>query len=125
MKTKQYTFALLVLVCAVAQAQVFSAPMPDNNAIQSQQIYSSGSSYNGTIYEPFGTSVPSEQSEVGASYSPAKAPGRPRRTETQDGRDAGDATTGSDLSPIGDALLPLMLIAAAYSTLFLRRRKEE
>ena len=47
----------------------------------------------------------------GASSAPAKAPGGPRRIVNPDGDDEDDTENGT---PIGDALLPLLLLACAY-----------
>ena len=122
MKTRVYIIALLSVVAVFVNAQTFSSQRPANtDPIQSQQIMTTGGTYNGTVYEPFNNTTPSEQSEVGASYSPAKAPSGPRR--------AGDWGQGLDEygqgpSPIGDALLPLMLMAVAFcGVVYLRRRK--
>lgn len=60
-----------------------------------------------------------------ASYSPAQAPGGPRRMG-ESGRNAGDVTTGSTESPIGDALIPLTLMAVAFGGyIAIKRRKTE
>ena len=107
----------LLLVSTGAMAQTFQTTV-ENNAIQSQQIINCGSSYSSTVYEPFSNTTPSEQSAVGASYSPARASG-PRREKI----DGGD-TKPSEQSPIGDALLPLLLCAAGFAgVIALRRRR--
>lgn len=118
MKTRLYIFALLALVSFGAYAQNYSAPA-DNNAIQSHQIMSTGSNYNGTVYAPFDNTVPSEQSTVGASYSPGRAANGPRR-----GFDKPTDPEGpSDGSPLGDGLLPLILMALAFGGFIYFRRK--
>ena len=104
-----------------AQAQTFQATT-EKAAIQSQQMVSGSTSYKGTVYEPFTTTTPSEQSAVGASYSPAKMPGGPRKLGTP-----GD-TNPSEASPIGDAILPLMAMLMVYGVwcmVYRRRRREE
>ncbi len=103
----------------VAYAQTYNMPSPNSNgeAIQSQQIMPT-CNYNGTVYEPFSSVTPSEQSAVGASYSPSDTPGGPRR-----GKITGPDTPPADESPIGEPW-----IMAAFALLFagavaLRRRK--
>ena len=118
MKTRLYIFALLALVSFGAYAQNYSAPA-DNNVIQSHQIMSTGSNYNGTVYAPFDNTVPSEQSTVGASYSPGRAANGPRR-----GFDKPTDPEGpSDGSPLGDGLLPLLMMAATFCGVIAFRRR--
>ena len=110
MRKTLFIIALLSVVTMFAYAQTFSQPTRlDNPTIQSQQLVKSGSGYNGTVYEPFSTAVPSERTGIGASYSPAQAPGGPKRDKI----DGGDTKTSSQ-SPIGDAVLPLMAMLMVY-----------
>lgn len=93
---------------------------------QNAQEWQSTSTMRGT-----GSAYSSQVTEVGAvtvtgtattteSYSPAKITGK--RRSFGDNQDGGQ--TGDPNSPIGDALLPLMLMAAAFGGLiYLRRRK--
>lgn len=54
------------------------------------------------------------------TYSPAKAPGGPRK-----GFDHGAETGQSNESPIGDATLPLLLMATLFAaSVALRKRKQ-
>lgn len=101
-----------------AQAQTFQ-PATEKAAIQSQQMVNSGVQYKGTVYEPFSNTTPSEQSEVGASYSPAQAPDGPRRTLGH-GTDPGSQ---SNDFPIGDAVLPLMAMAVVFGAIVALRRR--
>lgn len=78
---------------------------------------------SGSAYMPEVTSVGSaEASEMATTTtagSPAKAPGGPRR-----GKIDGADDKPSDQSPIGDAVLPLMLMAFAFGgVVYLRRRQ--
>ena len=119
MRTKIYIIALLSVVAVAVNAQTFQPATIDNSAIQSQKIMQTGTNYSGQVYEPFSNVAPSEQSAVGASSAPAKAPGGPRR-----GFDIGGDTPPGP-SPIGDAPLPLLLMAAAFAGWsYLRRRKQ-
>ncbi len=118
MRTKLIIIALLSAITISASTQQYSPASVTDPAIQSQQIMS-GSAYNGTVYEPFSNSVPSEQSAVGSSYTPTS---RPRRSKENPG-DPG--ITDDDASPIGDATLPLMLCALAFGGVVAFRRRRE
>ena len=119
MRTKIYIIALLSVVAVAVNAQTFQPATIDNSAIQSQQIMMTGNTYNGTVYEPFSNVAPSEYNSSSETYSPAKAPGGPRKVFDI----GGDTPPGP--SPIGDALLPLLLMAAAFAGWsYLRRRKQ-
>ena len=111
MKTRFQIVVLLAFVSLGLNAQPFSTPA-ENNAIQSQQIMTTGSNYNGTVYAPFDNTVPSEQSTVGASYSPAKAPG-PRREGAFDG--SPEVKDQDESYPLGDGVIPLLLMAAGFA----------
>lgn len=97
--------------------QEYGAKAP-NAQIQSTSTFSgSGSSYssNPTLNSD-GTAAYN-----GASYSPAKAPGGPRRDKENPGE---VGYTGESGSPIGDAMLPLLLMAFAFGgAIYLRRRQ--
>jgi hypothetical protein len=97
--------------------QQYGATAP-NAQIQSTSTFTgSGSAYssNPTLNSD-GTATYN-----GASYSPAKAPGGPRRVF-----DVGGETGKSTESPVGDALLPLMLMALAFvGGIALKRHKAE
>ena len=97
-------------------------------AVCAQQEWQSTSTMQGS-----GSAYSSQVTAVGAtgvatlgvtSSAPANAASRPHR-EQASGRNAGDPTTGTDLSPLGDAVLPLLLMAAGFGLYTaLRRRKE-
>ena len=108
----------LIAYLVPAQAQTFQNPNAQQN--QNQQMVQTGARYTGTVYEPFSESVPSEQSAVGASYSP----GRPGHIRTDIGSNQ-DGGEGSNDSPIGDAVLPLLLMAVAFGGVIALRRKRE
>lgn len=65
-------------------------------AIQNQHLMHTGVTYNGTIYTPFDNTVPSDHSNVGASY----APGRQLYTGNFD--NPTDPGSQSNESPIGE-----------------------
>ena len=119
MKTRHYIIAIMSVVTLTANAQTYTPASPNDGVIQSQQIMNSGAVYDGTVYEPFSNTAPSEQSAVGASYSPAKAPSGPRKEFGKPGE-----TGLSNESPVGDAVVPLMVMAVAMAgVVYLRRRR--
>jgi len=112
----------LVAYLVPAQAQAFQQATTDKAVIQSQQMVNSGTSYKGTVYEPFSNTTPSEQSAVVGNYSPAKVGGPMRSMEYN------EDLNGDPGSPIGDAVLPLMLMLMAYGVWCMvhrRKRREE
>lgn len=113
------TFFCIATIVAYAQTYHMPSPKTDGGAIQSQQIMPTRN-YNGTVYEPFSSVTPSEQSAVGAAYSPAQAPGGPRR----------DKINGPDTPPANESPIGEPWIMAAFALLFagavaLRRRKTQ
>lgn len=118
MKNVIYIIALLSVGIIGVQAQTLSTEWEETSPIRSHQIMDGGATYNGTVYEPFGNTIPSEQTEVGASYSPSKKPGSDVRKGFDIGGDAGQGP-----SPIGDAMWPLMLLIGAYCGVMIFRRK--
>ena len=119
MKTRVYIIALLSIAAVAMNAQTFQPATIDNSAIQSQKIMQTGTNYSGQVYEPFSSVTPSEQSAVGASYS-SKSKSGPRRSK-ENPTDPG--ITDDNNSPIGDALLPLLLMAVAFGIYSAARRK--
>lgn len=118
LKSLLIAIGLLMPCINTAWGQVFGAAEQQQTAIQSQQIMSGGA-YNGTVYEPFSNSTPSEQSAVGASYSPAKAPSGPRKSRTP-----GEATSGTDLSPIGEPWVMVILAIGFGIVIMIRQRRK-
>ena len=121
MKARIYTIALLSVIAILVNAQPFSGKPIENAPIQSQQIMTTGTKYNGTVYEPFNNTTPSEQSVVGASYSPAKAPDGRRKIGNFD--DVPEVGEQENTYPIGDAMLPLLLMAVVFCGAIYFRRK--
>ena len=89
---------LLIGIAHAYAAPVYEAQWPEAQPMQSQQILTTGVTYHGTIYTPFDNITPSDLSEVGGGYPPKKR----LYTETQDDRNPGEATEGSELSPVGE-----------------------
>ncbi len=100
---------------------------------QSTSAMQGGSSYSPQV-TAVGAATVNEMATTTDNYSPSNAPGRPRRTPI-DGSDQGDGdegwtprtdTDGTGLSPIGDALLPLLLMSLAFcGVVYMRRKKGE
>ncbi len=100
------------------QTQQYGATAP-NAQIQSTSTFTgSGSSYS---------SNPTLNSDGTAAYNGASSPARisgPRRNNYNDLFDQGADTGQSDQSPVGDAVLPLLLMAFAFGgVIYLRRRQ--
>ena len=114
------TYFLLLVGFAYACAQDFGArTYPTQQDFQSHQIMSSGANYGGTVYKPFDNTTPSEQSEVGASYSPNKAPSGPRK-----GFGKPDEIGKSNESPVGEPWILLAFAAAFAAGIAFRRKKQ-
>lgn len=124
MKTKLYISILFCTIAVSTWAQTYKnsytpSAQQEYEAIQSQQIMQVNA-HEGTIYEPFSNTTPSEQSVVGAAQTTSNGPHRAKKDF-----DTGGDTGQSDESPLGDAALPLMLFAIAFGgVIALRRRRE-
>ena len=115
MRSKMIIIALLSVLSLTISAKVYTSDSYCDPAIQSQQIMSSGVTFNGVVYEPFDDTAPSEY------ISPIKKPSI--RRDSQDGRDPGDATTGSNQSPIGDGVWAMLFCALAFAGVIALRRR--
>ena len=124
MKTKLYISILFCLVAVSSWAQTFkntytpSATPQEYEAFKSPQIMQT-SAHEGTIYEPFSSATPSDQSAVAEGQNSAGRPGQIRR-----GFDTGAETGQSTEFPLGDAMLPLMLMGIAFAMFVYFRRKQ-
>lgn len=118
----------IIIICLVAtvsaNAQMATsryASYGQVDAVVNQPGVTTTPRYSSPIYEPFSSSVPSEQTEVGSNQSSGGHKGRVRRS-FEDNTDPG--ITDDPNSPIGDAVLPLMLCVLAFTgVIALRRRK--
>ena len=119
MRTKLYIIALMSIISSATFAVDFA---PNQEWQSTSVMQTSGSTYSPQVTE-VGSSTIASVATTTETYSPNKAPGGPRRIESQSGRDPGDATTGSDLSPLGDGLLPLLMMAATFCGVIAFRRK--
>lgn len=119
MRTKLYIIALMSIISSATFAVDFA---PNQEWQSTSVMQTSGSTYSPQVTE-VGSSTIASVATTTETYSPNKAPGGPRRIESQSGRDPGDATTGSDLSPLGDGLLPLLMMAATFCGVIAFRRR--
>lgn len=103
--------AVLVALPTMAQQQEWKS----TSAMQT-----SGSNYAPQI-NAVGAAAVEEMATTTESYSPAQAPGGPRRVLPGGTNEPGQSAD----SPIGDAVLPLMLFAGAFLCMrvFLRRKR--
>lgn len=116
-------FSVLVLFCTISAHAVnysnthYTAPTISMQSVNSGSYMSSGSSYSAEVYS------------VGAS-APASTPSGPRKAPPDVGGGGGDEPVVSDytptnpqFSPIGNGLLPLILIALVYTLVIYKRKK--
>ena len=101
---------LLVGMPAMAQQEQWQS---------TSSMQTSGSTYSSQVSAVGATAAPSEATTTSASYSPGR-PGQPRRS-IEYNQEFDDNDTGS---PIGDAVLPLMLMAMAFCGVVYYRRKK-
>ena len=109
---------LIPAVCSAQTAQEWQS---------TSTIQGSGSTYAPQVTAVGATAAPQQATTTTGTYSPAKAPSGPRRAEinlnNNDFLDGTD-TNQSDQSPLGDAVLPLMLMAMSFcGIIYLRRQK--
>lgn len=117
----------IIIICLAATVSV-NAQMATSryaygqtDAIVSPQSVTTTPRYSSPIYEPFSSSVPSEQTEVGSNQSSGGHKGGVRRS-FEDNEDPG--YTDDNSSPIGDSVLPLMLCVLAFTgVIALRKRR--
>jgi len=83
-------------------------------------MQTSGSNYAPQI-NAVGATTANEMATTTASYSPAKAPGGPHKSIEYN-----QEWDGDEGSPIGDAVLPMLLMAMLFAgVVYTRRRKAE
>ena len=102
------------------EQQAYGASAPAASFQSTSALPSSGSEYspNPTL------NADGTASYGGASYSPAKAPKRPGGIRKDPGNPFADNPNTQDNTPLGDAVVPLMLIACAYAVYKVRSRRK-
>ena len=118
----------LVIMMIMAVALIALPTMAQQQEWKSTSaMQTSGSTYTPQVTEVGATAVAGSATTT-ESYSPAKAPGGPRKVEGVGGGEGGSGHsnpgTGDPGSPIGDAVLPLLFLSLAFcGVIYLRRRK--
>jgi len=124
MRTKLYIIAILSALTTAAYAVTYGKPYSSSAgeyaAIQSQRVMSAVSSYNGTVYEPFSSGIPSEQSVVGAETSSNPNAGRNVRKGL-----IGGPEDPLGPSPVGEPWVMLLCAAAFAGVIYLGRKKQK
>ena len=85
-------------------------------------MQTSGSNYTPQVNAVGATTAPSVATTT-ESYTPAKAPSGPRRIGNFD--DVPEGGEQENSYPVGDAMLPLMLMAVAFGGVVAFRRRRE
>ena len=120
MRTKLYIIALLSAIAVLVNAQDWNTRSINDPAIQSQQIIKGGATYDGMVYQPFDNTLPSEQVPVGTEETGQQ---RNNQNGIRKGFDIG-GDAGQGPSPLGDAVLPLLLLALAFGGyVYLRKQR--
>ena len=101
------------------EQQVFGATAPGAAFQSTSTMSGSGSTYSANPELNADGSATYE----GASYTPAKSIRRPGGVR-KDGFNGENQNNPNDPTPLGDAVLPLMLLLGAYAVYKVRARKE-
>ena len=107
---------IVMIIMAVA---LIALPTMAQDWQSTSTMQGSGSAYSSQVTAVGATSV------GGMATTTTAAPSRPRRTTSSDPWSGGNETTEEkdEGSPVGDALIPLMLFACAYLIIRAMRRK--
>ena len=111
-----------LIVCSVpAKAQNFTSSNQPQQEWKTSTMQTSGSNYSSQVTEVGATTAAYQATTTTDSYNSNGFTG-PRKGF---GTNQEGGETGDESSPIGDAVLPLMLMAAAFcGVIALRRRRE-
>ena len=108
-----------IVMIIMAVALIALPTMAQNQEWQSTStLQGTGSNYAPQVTAVGATAV-SSMATTTEIYSPAKAPGGPRK-----GFDTGAEHGQSEEFPIGDAVLPLLLMSLAFAGVVYSRRKK-
>ena len=110
-----------IVMIIMAVALIALPTMAQQDQWQSTStLQTSGSVYSSQINAVGATAVSSMATTTTESYTPSQAPsGGPRR-----GFDTGAETGQSDEFPIGDAVLPMLIMAMLFAGVVYTRRKK-
>ena len=105
---------LVMIIMAVA---LIALPTMAQDWQSTSTMQGTGSNYAPQV-TAVGATAATEMAMTTESYTPANAPGRPRRAF-----DTGAETGQSGESPVGDAVLPLLLMSLAFAgVIYFRKR---
>lgn len=116
----------IIIICSMATMSAFAQMNQGNKAfgqtdydeMTSNRAIMNSPRYSSPIYEPFSNTTPSEQTEIGSEQTSHK--GHIRRG-FEGNTDPG--ITDDESSPIGDAVVPLIMALAVYCAVRVYRRK--
>jgi hypothetical protein len=104
-----------LMVCLVPAA---ANGQPKEEWQSTSVLMPSGSNYSSQISEVGAAQVVSEAKTTTEVYSPAQAPSGPRRTLVN------GPESGKGPSPVGDAVVPLLVMAMLFAGVVYTRRKK-
>lgn len=116
MKTRVYIIALLSLLSIAAHAVTYN---PAQEWKSTSPMMMSGSALSPQVTE-VGAEYAASVATTTETYSPNKAPSGPRREKI-----LGPQDDPANQFPIGDAVLPLTLMAVAFAAVVALRRKQK
>ena len=108
-----------IMMIIMAVALIALPAMAQQEQWQTSTMQSSGSAYSSQVTPVGATSAPSEATTTTASYAPRR-PGSIRRDGFDTNTDPGTVDPGS---PIGDAMVPLLLMSVVFGGVIALRRK--
>ncbi len=106
---------MIIMAAALIALPTMAQDWQSTSAMQG-----SGSSYSPQVTAVGATDANSFATTTTESYSPAKAPSGPHKEIIK----PGEPTDPSDESPVGDVVLPLMLMSLAFGMFVYFRRKQ-
>lgn len=110
---------IVMIIMAVA---LIALPAMAQDWQSTSTMQGSGSTYSSQV-TGVGAAGVSNMATTTESYSPASGPRRAKMDEVGDWGDRPEVGEGNTGSPVGDALIPLMLFACAYLIIRAMRRK--
>ncbi|MBR0296350.1 MAG: hypothetical protein IJQ95_03035 [Paludibacteraceae bacterium] len=116
MKARIYIIIICCLATMSAYAQYRTYNQVDYNEMTSSQAVMNSPRYSSPIYEPFSNTLPSEQTDVTTTSSGVNK-GGPRKSLI------GGPEDDPGPSPIGDAVVPLVILALISAGVIAIRRK--
>ena len=119
MKNTMMTLAVGILMVCLLPLNANAQQAHEWHSTSTMQM--SGSNYSAQV-GAIGATTVSDMATT-TSSRPSRIRGR-QKDETQDDRNPTEATESSDQSPIGDALMPLLLMAMLFCGVVYYRRKK-